>query len=90
MLETIFICLLSKFNSMLKFPSDSYMGLWSTEKLDIPENKLLTTVTKDDIKNAFNAMTTPIQTMVWDYGLYVLYNWTYSNICCNFYDYRRK
>jgi len=40
------------------------MGLWSNSKLDIPGNKLLTTVTKDDMKNAFNSMTTPIQTMV--------------------------
>jgi len=55
---------LSKFNSMLNFPSGSYMGIWSTERLDIPENKLLTTVTKEDIKNAFKAMTAPIQTTV--------------------------
>lgn len=55
---------LSKFNNMLKYPSGSYMGIWSTEKLDIPENKLLTTVSKEDIKNSFNAMTTPIQTAV--------------------------
>ena len=33
-------------------------------KINIPENKLLTTVSKDDIKNAFNAMTAPIQTTV--------------------------
>lgn len=55
---------LSKFNSMLNFPSGSYMGIWSTEKLDISENKLLTTVSKEDIKNSFNAMTTPIQTTI--------------------------
>jgi putative ABC transport system permease protein len=55
---------LSKFNSMFNYPSGSYMGLWSGEKLDIPEDKLLTTVTKDDIKKAFNAMTAPIQTTV--------------------------
>ena len=55
---------LSDFNSMLNFPSGSYIGIWSTEKLDIPENRLLTTVSKDDIKNSFNAMTAPIQTTV--------------------------
>ena len=49
---------MAKFNSMMNYPSDSYMGLWSKSKLNIPENKLLATVTKDDIKNAFNAMTT--------------------------------
>jgi putative ABC transport system permease protein len=55
---------LTKFNSTMGLSSDSYMGLWSSSKLDIPEAKLLTTVTKDEIKNAFNAITTPIQTMV--------------------------
>ncbi|WP_238881846.1 ABC transporter permease [Clostridium sp. YIM B02551] len=55
---------LSEFNTMLNLPEKSYMGLWSTEKLDIPQNKLLTTVTKDDIKNAFDAMTAPIQGVV--------------------------
>ncbi|MCB2305691.1 FtsX-like permease family protein [Clostridium estertheticum] len=53
-----------KFNKMMSYPSGSYMGLWSNSKLNIPENQLLTTVTKADIKNAFNAMTAPIQTMV--------------------------
>jgi len=53
-----------KFNSMMSYPADSYMGLWSISKLNIPENRLLTTVTKDDIKNAFNSMTAPIQTML--------------------------
>ena len=55
---------MSKFNSMQSFPAGSYMGLWSESKLDIPENKLLVTVTNDDIKNAFSAMTAPIQTTV--------------------------
>lgn len=55
---------LSKFNSMFNYPSGSYMGLWSGDKLDIPENKLLTTVTKDDLRKAFNSMTEPIQTTV--------------------------
>jgi putative ABC transport system permease protein len=71
---------LPKFNSMLNFPSGSYIGIWSTEKLDIPENKLLTTVSKEDIKNSFNAMTAPIQTsigamafMAFIIGLIVIY-----------------
>ena len=55
---------LSKFNSMQGFPPDSYMGLWSESKLNIPEDKLFATVTKEDIKNSFSAMTAPIQTTV--------------------------
>ncbi len=52
---------LNELNSMLSLPSDSYMGLWSSEKLDIPENQLLATVTVYDMKNAFNTMTQPFQ-----------------------------
>jgi putative ABC transport system permease protein len=55
---------LSKFNSMLNYPYNSYMGLWSKDKLNIPENKLLTTVTLNDMKNAFDTMTKPLQTYV--------------------------
>jgi putative ABC transport system permease protein len=55
---------LNKLNAMLKFPSSSYMGLWSTEKLNIPENKLLATVTVDEMRNAFNTMTQPLQTFI--------------------------
>jgi putative ABC transport system permease protein len=71
---------LSEFNSMLNYPPNSYIGIWSTEKLDIPQNKLLTTVTKDDIKGAFSTMTAPIQTslgtmafMSFIIGLIVIY-----------------
>ncbi|WP_027624937.1 ABC transporter permease [Clostridium lundense] len=55
---------LDKLNDMLKFPSSSYIGLWSKEKLDIPENKLLATVTIDDMRNAFNTMTQPLQAVI--------------------------
>ncbi len=55
---------LSKFNSMLSYPPDSYFGLWSKEQLNIPENKLLAAVTVEDMKNAFDAMTKPIQVYV--------------------------
>ena len=78
---------LSKFNSMLDFPSSSYIGIWSNDKLDIPENKLLTTVSKDDIKNSFKAMTAPIQTAIgtmafvsFIIGLIVIYVVTSMNI----------
>lgn len=55
---------LDKLNNMLKFPSGSYMGLWSTERIDIPENKLLTVVTVEDMRNAFNTMTQPLQAVI--------------------------
>lgn len=55
---------LDKLNEMLKFPTESYMGLWSTEKIDIPESKLLATVTIDDMKNAFDIMTKPLQAVI--------------------------
>lgn len=52
---------LDELNTMLGFPSNSYMGLWSLEKLDIPENKLLASVTVDDMRKAFDALTQPLQ-----------------------------
>ncbi|MBV7272736.1 FtsX-like permease family protein [Clostridium sp. PL3] len=55
---------LDKLNDMLNFPKNSYMGLWSTERLDIPENKLLATVTVDDMRTAFNTMTKPLQAVI--------------------------
>ncbi|GAA0076610.1 hypothetical protein UT300005_09880 [Clostridium sp. CTA-5] len=55
---------LNTLNDLLKFPTDSYIGLWSTEKLDIPENKLLATITVNDMKNAFNTMTKPLQAII--------------------------
>lgn len=71
---------LDKLNSMLKFPDNSYMGLWSTEKLTIPESKLLATVTVNDMKNAFNSIIQPLQAalgvmafMAFLIGLLVIY-----------------
>ncbi|MBW6410681.1 ABC transporter permease [Clostridium weizhouense] len=55
---------LNKLNDLLKLPSDSYIGLWSTEKLDISENKLLATITVNDMKNVFDAMTKPLQAVI--------------------------
>ncbi|NRT75702.1 ABC transporter permease [Clostridium beijerinckii] len=55
---------LDSLNNMLGFPSGSYIGLWSTEKIDIPENKLLTVVTVDDMKKAFDTMTKPLQAII--------------------------
>lgn len=55
---------LDMFNDMLSYPSDSYFGIWSKDKLDIPENQLLATVSVNDMKNALNTMTQPIQTTI--------------------------
>lgn len=55
---------LDTLNNMLGFPSGCYIGLWSTEKIDIPENKLLTVVTVDDMKKAFDTMTKPLQAII--------------------------
>jgi len=55
---------IDKLNDMLGFPSGSYIGLWSTEKIDIPENKLLASVTVDDMKKAFDTMTKPLQAII--------------------------
>jgi len=52
---------LEKLNNMLKYPSHSYIGLWSKEKLKIPENELLSTASIDDFKLAFNSMTQVLQ-----------------------------
>lgn len=55
---------LEQFNRMLGLPADSYMGLWSDVKLELPKESLLTTATRDDIKNAFQAITAPIQSLI--------------------------
>lgn len=55
---------LDKLNDMLGFLSGSYTGLWSSEKIDIPENKLLAAVTVDDMRNAFSTMTKPLQAVI--------------------------
>lgn len=52
---------LSSFNEMLNYPVDSYIGLWSAGKIDIPENKLLSTSTIDDFKKSFDSVTQPLQ-----------------------------
>jgi putative ABC transport system permease protein len=55
---------LDELNKMVDYPAGSYMGIWSNEKLNIPENSLLTTVTKEEIRNAFNSILAPIQSVV--------------------------
>lgn len=51
-------------NTMLGFPPNSYIGLWSTEKINIPANNLLAVVTVDDMKKAFDTMTKPLQAII--------------------------
>lgn len=55
---------LSHFNTMLNYPSGSFFGLWSKDKLYIPENQLLSQLSTDDMKGAINTMTQPIQAAV--------------------------
>ncbi len=55
---------LSKLNSMIGFSSGSYMGIWSDKRLDIDQNLLLTTISRDDIKNAFTTILAPIQSLI--------------------------
>lgn len=55
---------LEKLDKMIGLPTGSYIGLWSTEKISIPESKLLTVVTVDDMKKAFDAMTMPLQAII--------------------------
>lgn len=71
---------LDTLNDMLGFPSGSYIGLWSSEKLDIPENRLLASVTVDDMRKAFDTMTQPLQAsmgtiafMAFIIGLVIIY-----------------
>lgn len=52
---------MEKLNALMGFPSGSFMGLWSTEPLDIPESKLLASVTVEDMRKAFDTMTKPLQ-----------------------------
>ncbi|AGK99375.1 ABC transporter permease [Clostridium pasteurianum] len=52
---------IGKFNSMLKLPEGSYMGLWSDKKIDIPEGKLISSTTISDVKKALDNMTKPLQ-----------------------------
>jgi len=55
---------LPEFNKMFDYPDGSYFGIWSKEKLDIPENELLAALSVNDLKNAFNTMTQPVQAII--------------------------
>ncbi len=55
---------LPEFNRMLNYPAGSYTGLFSNARLEIPENKLLTTATSEDFKKSFADMTQPLQSVI--------------------------
>ncbi len=48
---------IESYNSLNGFPSGSYTGLLSTDKLDIDEAKLLTTITKSDVLEGYKSTT---------------------------------
>lgn len=52
---------IEKFDHMFGYLPHSYMGLWSSDKLKISEDKLLTTASVEDIKKSFNAMIQPLK-----------------------------
>lgn len=55
---------IEKLDHMLGYPPHSYMGLWSKNKLKIPEDKLLATATTDDIKKSFDAIIQPLKVTI--------------------------
>ncbi len=61
--ESIFMPL-RQYNELLGYPSDSYLGLWSVEKLDMPADMLLRSATADDFKKAFDAAIEPMQKVI--------------------------
>ena len=58
--EMIFMPL-DQFNGMLALPKDSYLGIWSNEKLDIPEQQLYRVSTLEDSIAALDTLTQPLQ-----------------------------
>lgn len=55
---------IDKFNAMLNYPSDSYFGIWSKERIEIPEKELLSSITIEDSKKAIDTLTQPMQMYV--------------------------
>lgn len=71
---------ISEFNQMLSLPANSYMGLWSKEKLAIPDNELYSSRSIDDTVKAFEASLAPLEStigvialMAFMIGLIVIY-----------------
>lgn len=52
---------IDEFNMMLGYEDGSYMGLWSSEKLNLRDDEILSSATIEDFKKAFESMTEPLQ-----------------------------
>ncbi len=55
---------IAEFNQQLKLPQNSYMGLWSTKKLDIPEEQLLGMKSLSETASAMDEFMGPMVSMV--------------------------
>ncbi|KGK82242.1 ABC transporter permease [Clostridium sp. HMP27] len=55
---------INEFNSKLRLPENSYMGLWSTKKLDIPDEQLSGTKSLKEAANAMDELLGPMVSMV--------------------------
>ncbi|PKM51699.1 MAG: ABC transporter permease [Firmicutes bacterium HGW-Firmicutes-7] len=55
---------IAEFNAQLGLPENSYIGLWSTKKLDIPEELLSGTKSLSETANAMDEMMGPMVSMV--------------------------
>lgn len=51
---------IEELNTQLVLPNNSYMGLWSTKKLDIQDEELLGTKSLSETANAMDDMLGPI------------------------------
>ncbi|WP_251859664.1 FtsX-like permease family protein [Clostridium sp. Marseille-Q2269] len=52
---------LNKFNTIMNYPKDSYIGLYSKEKLSLDENFIFKVESKKETTEAFKAMTEPMK-----------------------------
>ncbi|MBU5439571.1 FtsX-like permease family protein [Tissierella sp. MSJ-40] len=55
---------INEFNTQLGFPENSYTGLWSTKKLDIPDEQLSGTKSLSETANAIDELFGPMISMV--------------------------
>ncbi|QHQ63243.1 ABC transporter permease [Anaerocolumna sedimenticola] len=55
---------MAKLNEQLGIPENSYMGIWSTKKLAIPEDKLSGTKSLSEVSNAMDELLGPMVSMV--------------------------
>ncbi|MCC3372059.1 ABC transporter permease [Cohnella sp. REN36] len=55
---------LAEFNDMLHYPKDSYLGIWSKDHLDIPEEKLFSALSIEDVQKAYNSFSRRLQVVL--------------------------